>query len=114
MQAKIILNRGSKMNLLKNATKYVELGLTALGAMEEDFECSGMCAPATFYSFSDASKGVPEYGCKAKIVEFLDNAGPYAAGWMWTFGILTLFCAIFMSLLWTEKHNLIHSPLLGK
>jgi len=65
MQAKIILNRGSKMNFLKNATKYVELGLTALGAMEEDFECSGMCEAATYYSFSDASKGVPETGCKA-------------------------------------------------
>jgi len=83
----------------------VTLGLGALGALEEDFECAGMCHPAKYYSFSDASTGVPSTGCKNQIVSFLDRAGPYAAGWMWTFGILTLLCAIFMSLMWSEKHN---------
>jgi len=115
LQAKFILNRGSRIQMLGQATTYVNLGLTALGAIEDDFGCAGMCRKSTYYSFSDASKGLVDEYCQKQITNWLRDAAPYTAGWMWTFGILTLLCAIFMCLLWQkDEHVLIgSSPLLG-
>jgi len=88
--------------------------LAALGGMETDLECAGMCSPvpATFYTFSDVAVGKPTQNCSIAAETFLNNAAPYVAGCLWTFGLLTLICAAFVSLLYTKKTADISSPLL--
>jgi len=52
---------GTSIEALANATTMVNLGLEAMGGMESDFKCAGMCAkPAMFYTFSDVSMGPPQ------------------------------------------------------
>jgi len=92
------------------------IGLNALGGMEYDFECAGMCAgPATFYTFSDVAMGVPTSNCSIAFEKWLNDSAPYLSGCLWTFGILTAICAAFVSMLFTRKTNDIDtSPLLSR
>lgn len=41
--------------------------LEYLGKIEEDYNCSGICAKQGIYYFSDVNKGFPESSCKQKI-----------------------------------------------
>jgi hypothetical protein len=46
--------------VLTNATKNAKFGMTALGAVETDFACAGMCGESSFFSFSEVSRGPPQ------------------------------------------------------
>jgi len=46
--------------------------------MEERAECSGLCKPANFYSFSNVQNGPPKQACLGPIVEdFSGSTGNY-------------------------------------
>jgi len=45
---------------LANATGLANFGLEAMGAVETDFSCAGMCGNSYLYTFSDVTRGPPE------------------------------------------------------
>jgi len=109
----ILLN--TNMEALKNATTMVNLGLEAMGGMETDFQCAGMCdKPATFYTFSDVTQGPPKRNCSIAVENWLNDAAPYTQGSLLSFGFAMLICGAFMCLLWSNKHHSIESPLLSR
>jgi hypothetical protein len=44
---------------LENATGLTKFGMDAMGAVETDFKCAGMCQVSTFYTFSNVTRGPP-------------------------------------------------------
>lgn len=44
---------------IENATGMVKFGMDAMGAVETDFHCAGMCGTSPFYTFSNVTRGPP-------------------------------------------------------
>jgi len=99
--------------ILSNVSDTLVFTLDALGAVEEDFGCAGMCTISSLYSFSDTAEGLPTQNCSVAIVNFAIEVGKKTSIWSWIFGIPLLFSAIFTCFLWNKKHSKIESPLLG-
>jgi len=100
--------------LLKNITENVKFGMAALGGVEADFGCAGMCASSNLYSFSEVSNGPPTTNCSIGVTTFISEVSSSTQKWFWTFATLTLLCGAYLSFFWSEKHNKLESPLLGK
>jgi hypothetical protein len=50
--------------------------LDALGAVEDEFTCSGMCRVSLFYTFSDVANGPPFQNCTEAIADFAEDYFP--------------------------------------
>jgi len=88
--------------------------MTAMGAVETDFECAAMCGYSYLYTFSDTSRGPPPRNCSTALIEFANDVSSAAKGWFATFAVLTFLAGVHLSFLWSEKRNKLHSPLLAK
>jgi len=88
--------------------------MTALGAVETDFGCAGMCGESSFYSFSEVSRGPPTQNCSIAVTNFVSEVSSSAKGWFWSFASIIFVCGVYLSFYWSEKHNKLESPLLGK
>lgn len=91
------------------------LGLEALGAMEQDFMCAGMCDLSRYYTFSDVSIGKPSITCKEAVTDVVSSNATFAAIWFWIFTVLTLGCFIVIAMMSSRKyHDDLVEPLIGK
>jgi len=88
--------------------------MAALGAVETDFGCGGMCQVSNLYSFSEVSRGPPTQNCSIALTEFITEVSSTTKGWFWTFSSIIFLCGAYLSFFWSKKHNKLESPLLGK
>lgn len=100
--------------ILQNITENVNFGVNALGAIEYDLKCAGFCTQSPFYTFSNVTWGPTYQNCSIAIENFAENAAHTVQVFNWiTFSIVFL-SALYLTTLWFEKYNQLHSPLLGK
>jgi len=104
---------------LANITNNTKFGVNALGAVESDFNCAGMCKNTTLFTFSNVTVGPPtiygEFGnCSYALENFANNVAKTAKTWYWIFFSVLTVAALYLSSLWWKDHNHLHSPLLGK
>jgi len=109
-----VLNLTEASILLSNATNDTRFGIDAMGAVELDFSCAGMCQNSYIYSFSNTSYGPPNQNCSIAVTNWVEMVTGKMANYCWTFGFLLLFCGIFMCFLWVPDSHKLHSPLLLK
>jgi hypothetical protein len=59
--------------------------------LENKFDCSGICYPATFYLFSDVNNGLPEDSC-------MDSLKTWLKEQLLLYGLITLTCGLVLLL----------------
>jgi len=50
--------------------------LKLMYALEEFFECAGVCQQTTLFAMTDVSKGYPQSKCTSDIASFVNKYGP--------------------------------------
>jgi len=93
----------STEKVFHNLTNNTEFGMHAMGALELDFSCAGMCTYSPIYSFSEVSRGPPERSCAIAVEDSVEKVSSKVALWCGIFGLVTLICAIFSCFIWNLK-----------
>jgi len=98
---------------LQEAVNDTRFGFDAMGAVEYDFQCAGMCQKSNIYSFSDTSMGPPPQNCSVAVVNFANSVTSKMAWYCWFWGISLFACGVFMCFMWGQTNNKLTHPLLG-
>ena len=88
--------------------------LGAMGGVEYDFNCAGMCKTSTYFTFSNVTKGAPTQNCSVAVEHFAHEVGKTAKAWFWVFFTFIFLAAVYFCPLWSKDYNHLSSPLLGK